>query len=304
MRPQSVIIPKPTTHSLFLTFAVKDKNRKLASTIVDIDKYVTKLKKIARVNNALSFGEAYWKAIAPTPEAIPKGIRTFSGIDGDYSVPATGGDLFLHLNSRFADLNYEVAHNWFEPLKNELQIIHEQACTRYLGERDLIGFIDGTENPKDAKTRKEVALLGVSDGNRLLAGSSFTFVQGYKHKLNKWKTLTVLQQEYLIGRTKEASLELGADRKPPTAHISRVVIKEDGEELEIVRHSMPYFSVKGSKGLIFIAYTKDLDIIEKMLARMYGKADRLHDHLMDYTTPTTGAMFFTPSQELLDSLKI
>ena len=304
MRPQSAIIPKSATHSLFLTFAVKDKSKKLASTIVDIDKHVTKLKKIAQVNSALSFGEAYWKAIAPTPEAIPKGIRTFGGIDGHYSAPATGGDLFLHLNGRLADLNYEVAHNWFEPLKRELQIIHEQACTRYMDERDLIGFIDGTENPKDAKTRKKVALLDTSNANRLLAGSSFIFVQGYKHKLNKWETLTVLQQEYLIGRTKEASLELGKDRKPPTSHISRVVIKENGEELEIVRHSMPYFSVKGAKGLIFVAYMKDLDIIEKMLARMYGKADKLHDHLMDYTTPTTGAMFFTPSQELLDSLKV
>ena len=304
MRPQSAIIPKSATHSLFMTLTVKDKSKKLASTIVDIDKYVAKLKKITRVNTALSFGEAYWKAIAPTLEAIPKGIRTFDGIDGDYPAPATGGDLFLHLNSRYADLNYEVAYNWWEPIKNELQIIHEQACTRYLDERDLTGFIDGTENPEDAKTRRKVALLSVSDSNRLLVGSSFVFVQGYKHKLNKWNTLTVLQQEYVIGRTKEASLELGEDRKPPTAHISRVVIKEDGEELEILRHSMPYFSVKGSKGLVFIAYTKDLDIIEKMLARMFGKSDKLHDNLMDYTMPTTGAMFFTPSKELLDSLKI
>ena len=68
---------------------------------------------------------------------------------------------FLHLNSRFADLNYEVAHNWLEPLKDKLQIIHEQACTRYLDERDLTGFIDGTENPRDAKTRREVALLDI-----------------------------------------------------------------------------------------------------------------------------------------------
>ena len=304
MHPQSVIIPESAVHSLFLTFAVKDRSRKLASTIADLDQYVAGIRKFGCVNSAMSFGETYWKAITPSPEAIPEGIRTFDGIDGDHPAPATGGDLFLHLNSGFADLNYEVANNWLGPIKNELQVIHEQACTRYLDERDLTGFIDGTENPKDAETRKEVALLDISDNTRMLAGSSFVFVQGYEHKLNKWRELTVLQQEYVIGRTKEASLELTENRKPPTAHISRVVIEEDGEELEIVRHSMPYFSIEGAKGLIFVAYTNTLDTIEKMLARMYGKTDQLHDNLMDYTTPTTGAMFFTPSIELLDSLKI
>ena len=276
----------------------------MTASIADIDKHITRVKKFARVTSAMSFGEEYWNHIAPSPEAIPPGIRTFGGIDGDYPAPATGGDLFLHLNSRRADLNYEVAQSWLWPIKDKLEVIHEQACTRYLDERDLIGFIDGTENPKGAEKRRKVALLDASAGTRLLVGSSFVFVQNYQHRINKWKALPMLEQEYVIGRTKEASIELGEDRKPPTAHINRVVIEEDGKELEIVRHSMPYFQVKGWRGLIFIAYTKDLDIIEKMLVRMYGMTeDKLHDHLMDYTTPTTGAMFFTPSKELLEALK-
>ena len=304
MHPQSAIIPNPAAHSLFVTFTVKDKDKKLAASIVDIDKHITKVRKFSRVNSAMSFGEAYWKHIASSPEAIPLGIRTFGGIDGDYPAPATGGDLFLHLNSRRADLNYEVAQSWLWPIKDKLEVIHEQACTRYLDERDLTGFIDGTENPKGTEMRRKVALLDAAVGASLLAGSSFVFVQSYQHRINKWKALPMLEQEYVIGRTKEASLELAEDRKPQTAHINRVVIEEDGKELEIVRHSMPYFKLRGWKGLIFIAYTKDLDIIEKMLARMYGKTeDKLHDHLMDYTKPTTGAMFFTPSKELLEALK-
>ena len=303
MRPQTAIIPQSAPHSLFLTLNIKGEGAKLVSSIVDLDKYIEKVKKFARVNSAISFGKKYWKRIAPTPQAVPKGMRTFKGIDGDYPAPATGGDVFLHLNSRRADLNYEVAQNWLRPLKDEFEIIHEQACADYLDKRDLTGFIDGTENPEGSVLRKKVALLDVAGKNRLLAASSFVFVQSYKHKLDKWNALTLLEQEYVIGRTKEASLELGEDRKLPTAHINRVVIEEDGEELEIVRHSMPYFKVKGAKGLVFVAYTKDLDIIEKMLLRMFGKADKLHDRLMNYTVPVTGAMFFTPSRELLHLLK-
>ena len=303
MHPQSVIIPESATHSLFVTFNVASQNKKRLADIVNLEFYVDKLKKFGRVYSALSFGEAYWKRIAPSPAAIPKGIRTFNGIDGDYSAPATGGDLFLHLNSEYADLNYEAVRSWLAPLKDELEVIHEQACTRYLDSRDLIGFIDGTENPQGDAARSEVALLDASEQNKLLAASSFVFVQSYRHRIPKWEALTVLEQEYAVGRTKEASVELAEDRKPPTAHINRVSIKEDGEELEIVRHSMPYFRIKGDKGLVFVAYTKDLDIIAKMLARMFGKADKLHDALMDYTKPTTGAMFFTPSEQLLKSLK-
>lgn len=303
MRSQSVIIPKPAAHSFFMTFNVKDKNRKLISNIANIDKYVDAVKKFGRVNSAISFGEEYWRRIAPTPDVIPQGIRTFGGIDGDYPAPATGGDVFLHLNSKRADLNYEVAYSLWEPIKDDVEVIHEQACTRYLDDRDLTGFIDGTENPQGRDERRKVALLDEPEQTPKLAASSFVFVQSYQHRINKWKSLTILQQEYVIGRTKELSIELGEERKPPTAHINRVVIEEDGEELEIVRHSMPYFNVKGRKGLVFVAYTKDLDIIEKMLARMYGKADKLHDALMDYTVPVTGAMFFTPSKTLLNSLK-
>ena len=303
MHPQSAIIPKPAPHSLFLTFNVKSKSKRLARAIVDLELYIAKVKKYGRVLGAISFGEAYWKDVTPSLDMIPEGIRSFGGIKGDYPAPATGGDLFIHLNSKYPDLNYEVAWNWLKPIKNELEVIHEQACTRYLDERDITGFIDGTENPQGSEARKEVALIKAYTGNRLLAASSFVFVQSYQHRINKWNALPILEQEYVIGRTKEASLELHEDRKPPTAHINRVVIEEEGKELEIVRHSMPYFNIKGAKGLVFVAYTSNLDIIEKMLARMFGKADKLHDSLMEYTTPTSGAMFFTPSKELLEAIK-
>jgi porphyrinogen peroxidase len=86
------------------------------------------------------------------------------------------------------------------------------------------------------------------------------------------------------------------------AGVPSLVNEENGEELEIVRHSFPYGTASES-GLFFIAYTKTLDTPEKMLSRMMGTtSDDLHDHLMDYTQAVSGATFFAPSLEVLKSL--
>ncbi len=109
-------------------------------------------------------------------------------------------------------------------------------------------------------------------------------------------------QEKIIGRTKPDSIEFSDADKPPTAHISRVVIEENGEELQIVRYSFPYGTVNKA-GLMFIAYTRDLEIPHKMLRRMMGVAgDGLHDRLMEFTRPVSGAHFFVPSVEMLSEL--
>ena len=145
-----------------------------------------------------------------------------------------------------------------------------------------------------------MALVGNED--RTFAGGSYVFTQRYVHDLKKWATVPTAEQEKTIGRKKKDSKELSDKTKPPTAHISRVVIEEDGEELEIVRHSFPYGTVSEA-GLFFIAYSKTLDIPEKMLGRMMGASgDGLHDHLMDHTQAVSGATFFAPSLEVLKSL--
>jgi porphyrinogen peroxidase len=122
------------------------------------------------------------------------------------------------------------------------------------------------------------------------------------HDLKKWATVPTAEQEKAVGRRKKDSKELSDRAKPPTAHISREVMEENGEELEIVRHSFPY-GTTSEAGLFFIAYSKTLDIPEKMLSRMMGAGgDGLHDHLMDFTQAVSGANFFAPSLEVLKSL--
>lgn len=179
-------------------------------------------------------------------------------------------------------------------------VLEEVEGFSYLDSRDLTGFIDGTANPK-GEERMEVALIGDEDPD--FAGGSYVLAQRYVHDLEKWSRLPVAEQEMVFGRTKPDSTELGEDKKPATAHISRVEIEEDGEELKIVRHSLPYGKASGESGLFFIAYSKDARIFEKMLSRMIGTAgDGLHDHLMDFTRAVSGAIFFVPPLEVLRRL--
>lgn len=244
-------------------------------------------------------GSEFWDVISP--DRRPKGLRPFRAIAaGGRSAPNTGGDLLLHALSKRPDLNFELAMRIMRELGDAVEVSEEAHGFRYLDSRDLTGFIDGTENPKGRTPRARAALIG--DEDPVFAGGSYVFTQRYVHDLTKWAGLPKKEQEQVIGRTKGSSTELSAKAKPPTAHISRVVIEEDGEELEIVRHSFPYGTVS-EHGLFFIAYTRNLDIPDKMLRRMLGASgDGLHDHPMDYTRAVSGATFFAPSLQGLKSL--
>ena len=118
------------------------------------------------------------------------------------------------------------------------------------------------------------------------------------------KKLKVDAQEQVIGRTKLESIELDEDVQPENSHVSRTVVEDDaGDEMEILRHSLPYGDGKGDQGLFFIAYTKDLSIIDAMLERMFGTSgDGIHDRLLHFVTALDGAYYFAPSEELLEEV--
>ncbi len=249
--------------------------------------------------SAVSFGPEFWDRLSPGRH--PARMRPSTPISaGALDAPATGGDLLIHLISDRHDLNFEVAGRLRSELQPMVELMDEVHGFRYLDGRDLTGFIDGTENPHDPAERRAAALIGNEDP--VFAGGSYVFTQRYVHNLAKWAGLGTRDQELAVGRTKPDSEELPADVKPPTAHISRVVIEEHGEELQIVRHSFPYGNL-AEAGLFFIAYTRDLAIPDKMLRRMMGVAgDGLHDRLMDFTRAVSGANFFAPSLEMLGAL--
>lgn len=243
--------------------------------------------------SSVAFGGALWQALKGNS---PEAWHELAPLQGKFSMPAEAADIFLHIRSDSFDLCYELAQIFMAGLSGRVDVLEECAGFRYLDSRDLTGFIDGTENPQTHEERAETALL--ADGE--FAGGSFVFAQRYVHHLDKWHRLSVDAQEHVIGRSKLESIELDEDVMPPNSHVARNVIEEDGEELAILRHSLPYGDAGGEHGLFFLAYTRDLSILDRMLANMFGTADDdLSDRLLNFTTPVGGAYFFAPSEEML-----
>lgn len=246
----------------------------------------------------VGFGPVLWQNLSGS---IAPGLHALQPLAGKFSMPATGGDIFLHIHSSRYDLCFALAQDFMAESDDVFEVLEETAGFRYLDSRDLTGFIDGTENPHEMEERAAVALLGDDAGE--YAHGSFVFAQRYVHRLDKWKRINVDAQERVIGRSKLESIELDDAVKPATAHIARTVIEENGAELQIVRHSLPYGEASGEQGLFFVAYTKNISIIDRMLARMFGTdADGGSDRLLDFVTPVGGGYFFAPSQELWTSV--
>src|SRR5262245_355096 len=303
-QPQSGIIPDSSPNALFLILRIREPVThgpivaKIAAGVPSLVSKVGASDPRAKLVCTVGFGSEFWDVISPNKR--PAGLHPFRAIAANgRSAPNTGGDVLFHILSKRHDLNFEFATLLRYQLGDSVEVTDEVHGFQYLDSRDLTGFIDGTENPK-GKERGPVALIGAEDP--AFADGSYVFTQRYVHNLTKWATVPQKEQEKVIGRRKPDSKELSDRAKPPMAHISRVVIEEHGEELEIVRHSFPYGTVSES-GLFFIAYTKTLPTPEKMLSRMMGTTgDGLHDHLMDYTQAVSGVTFFAPSLEVLKSL--
>jgi putative iron-dependent peroxidase len=246
-------------------------------------------------NLVVGFGADLWRRLAPAD--APAELTPFTAIDGDgRHAPATQHDLWVWLHGTGDDVELDLARAVVAALAPVAVLAAEQPCFVYRDSRDLTGFVDGTQNPP-VEDAVDVAL--VPDGHRG-AGGAFVLAQQWVHDLGAFHAQSLDAQEATIGRTKADSVEL--DDKPPTAHIARVVIEEDGEELEIYRRSTPYGRV-GELGLFFVAFSADPSRFTKMLARMFGTSgDGLHDHLTDFSRPVSGAYYFAPSLDAFDTL--
>lgn len=297
MHHQPGVTQEPGPASRFVVFSVKDETA-IGTGLGRISELVSEVKRLAPdlpLTGTVSLSAGLLGRLG---QPVPPELGPFTTlVNGPRTMPGTQADLLLHVNGGRPDLCFEVAHRFRSALGTAVAVTEEVAGFRYLDDRDMTGFIDGTENPKGDE-RQEAALIGAEDSE--FAQGSYVIAQRYEHQLARFTALAQTDQERVIGRTKPDSIEL--EDKPPDAHISRVVIEEDGEELEIVRHSMPYGGADVA-GLFFLAYCKHQTTFEKMLARMMGTAaDGQHDRLMDYTTPKSGHFFFAPSVEHLRRL--
>lgn len=303
MTAQSVILPLPSDHARFIVLRLKDLSiedfkERLEQLFTTRDRLITQHPN-AQIKAAVAFGPELWSKLY---EQAPAGFKQLEPIQGSFNMPVVPADVLIHIASARADICFALSQSFFEGIRDQVEVLDERVCFRYFDGRDITGFIDGTENPQFLDDRAEVALLGEDAG--IFQDGSFIFAQRYAHNLDKWKKLKVDAQEQVMGRTKLESIELEDEVKPANAHIARTVVEdEEGEEMEILRHSLPYGDGRGDQGLFFIAYTKDLKIIDAMLVRMFGTSgDGIHDRLLHFVTPMDGAYYFAPSEELLEEV--
>jgi len=200
------------------------------------------------------------------------------------------------------DLCFELATQIVARLGPAVTPVDEVHGFRYFDERDLVGFVDGTENPT-GKEAMEATTVGNEDPR--FAGGSYVIVQKYLHDLAGWNKLAVEAQEHIVGRTKLSDVELDDSVKPTSAHNALTkIVDENGNELKILRDNMPFGDVSaGEFGTYFIGYSRSPRTIEKMLENMFiGRPPGNYDRLLDFSRAVTGSLFFAPSETFLDTL--
>jgi len=214
---------------------------------------------------------------------------------------ATPGDMLFHIRAKRMDLCFEIAAQIMAKLGDAVTAVDEVHGFRYFDDRDLLGFVDGTENPR-GQAVIEAALIGAEDS--AFAGGSYVITQKYLHDLDGWNALSTEAQERIIGRTKLADIELDDSIKPTSAHNALTTITENGTELQIVRDNMPFGQVgSGEFGTYFIGYCRTPRVTEQMIENMFvGRPAGNYDRMLDFSRAVTGTLFFVPSATFLDAL--
>jgi porphyrinogen peroxidase len=252
-----------------------------------------------RLSCVMAFGSDAWDRLFGAPK--PKDLHSFREIRGQHHAVSTPGDILFHIRSTRMDLCFELATQIMSRLGSAVSTADEVHGFKYFDDRDLIGFVDGTENPVD-QAALDATIIGEEDG--VFAGGSYVIVQKYLHDLNGWNALPIEEQERIIGRTKLSDIELDDALKPSSAHNALTTIIEDGEQLEIVRDNMPFGDVgKGEFGTYFIGYARSPGRIEQMLENMFvGRPPGNYDRLLDFSRAVTGTLFFVPSANFLEDV--
>ncbi|MBA5763696.1 Dyp-type peroxidase [Vibrio sp. 404] len=296
--PQTAILPEAEPFAHYTQLKVRQNAPQVLAQLQALPALVAELNQQqpeAKLTLSIAFTHSFWSQLNQT---MPEELIEFPQLgEGDIVAPTTDVDVLVHLHSNRHDLHFYVMRKLLGEIADDVIVVDETAGFRYLDARDMTMFIDGTENPKEA-VRQEVAIIPEGE----FVGGSYVMVQRFIHNLPAWNRLNVAAQEKVIGRTKPDSIEL--DDVPAASHVGRVDIKEEGKGLKIVRHSLPYGTVSGEHGLLFIAYCNKLHNFKTMLESMYGETDGKTDQLLRFTHAVTGAYFFAPSSEMLQKLAL
>ncbi|MBN8991147.1 MAG: Dyp-type peroxidase [Rhizobiales bacterium] len=214
---------------------------------------------------------------------------------------ATPGDLMFHIRAERMDLCFELATQIMIKLGDAVAPVDEVHGFRYFDDRDLMGFVDGTENPA-GQAAVDAAYIGPEDA--AFAGGAYVIVQKYLHDMAGWNALSTETQERIIGRAKLSDIELDDSVKPAYAHNALAKVVVDGKEVKIIRDNMPFGRVAEKEfGTYFIGYARSPRTIEQMLENMFiGQPPGNYDRLLDFSVAKTGNLFFVPSASFLENV--
>jgi len=252
----------------------------------------------ASLSCIMGFGSDAWDRLFGPPR--PAELHPFREIRaGERHAVSTPGDLLFHIRAKRMDLCFELATLLMARLGDAVSPADEVHGFRYFDDRNLLGFVDGTENPRG--TAVDAAVF-IGDEDTEFAGGSYVIVQKYLHDLGAWNALSTEAQERIIGRTKLSDIELDDSVKPTSAHNALTTIVEDGKEVKILRDNMPFGRpAHGEFGTYFIGYSRSPHTIEQMLENMFiGRPPGNYDRLLDFSRAVTGNLFFVPSATFLE----
>ncbi|HEY7323866.1 MAG TPA: Dyp-type peroxidase [Streptosporangiaceae bacterium] len=301
--PQAVATPL-TKAAIFLVVVVSpdegsaDVARSLCADMSGLVRAVGFRDLTGRLSCVTGIGAVAWDRL--TGLSRPAGLHQFREIhaDGRHAV-STPGDLMFHIRATRMDLCFQLAQQIMTRLAGAGTVVDEVHGFSYFDERDLLGFVDGTENPAGAAAVR-AAIIGAEEPG--YSGGSYVIIQKYLHDLDAWNSVPVEEQEKIVGRTKLDDIELADDVKPSSAHNALTTIEVDGEEIKILRDNMPFGTVGTREfGTYFIGYARSPDTTEQMLQNMFvGSPPGNYDRLLDFSRAVTGNLFFVPSQPMLD----
>jgi porphyrinogen peroxidase len=287
--PQSGIFALGTASHAYLEFDARERGaaRDLVGVVGSLREPRTTM---GGVNLVTGFRPELWREIVPddAPAEVSGFDADLVGLDG-YTMPATQHDAVLWLSGSAYDVVFDTARAAIAALEGIASIAEETSSWPYQHDRDLTGFIDGSENPTLIEVPEIAAIPEGAPG----AGGTILLLQKWRHEASRWEALPVATQEQVIGRTKDESLEL--DEKPLDSHVARTDQDKFGK---IFRRNMPYGTVM-DHGTMFVGFCAEQRPLQAMLESMAGLANGVRDALTKYTRPLTGAYYFIPSTQSL-----
>jgi putative iron-dependent peroxidase len=291
--PQAGIFALGTSSHAYLEFDVLDarKHAEFAAKIADIREPRTTT---GGVNYVIGFRPELWSGIVPndTPAGVEGFNKTIEGVEG-FVMPATQHDALVWMSGSAYDVIFDMAREVVRDLAELASVGEETSSWPYRHDRDLTGFVDGSENPTLLDAPADALIAEGQPG----AAGSVLLLQKWRHKVTEWEVLPVEEQELIIGRTKLDSVEI--ENKPAYSHVARTDQDVFGN---IFRRNMPYGVVQ-NHGTMFVGFSSEQGRLAKMLESMAGLVNGTRDALTKYTVPLTGSYYFVPSVESLRQLR-